>query len=86
MTKYALSEKFSQVRAITDTNLTTEETKKIVTESVDALLVEARNYAKSVLNEYRVYLVTLADALMKKGILSDSEIDNLFSRIDFPGK
>ena len=82
VTKYALSEKFSQVRAITDTNLTTEETKKIVTESVDALLIEARNYARSVLNERKVYLTTLADALMKNGILSDSEIDNLFNHID----
>jgi len=70
------------VRAITDTNLTTEETKKIVTESVDALLIEARNYARSVLNERKVYLTTLADALMKNGILSDSEIDNLFNHID----
>ena len=82
VTKYALSEKFSQVRAITDTNLTTEETKAIITESIDALLIEARNYARSVLNERKVYLATLADALMKQGILSDSEIDNLFNHID----
>ena len=62
--------------------MTTEETKAIITESIDALLIEARNYARSVLNERKVYLAALADALTKQGILSDSEIDNLFNHID----
>lgn len=86
VTKYALFENFSQVRLITDINLTTEATKTNITESVNALLVEAKNYASSLLNEHKAYLVVLANALMEKGIISDSEIDNLFSQIDNSGK
>lgn len=58
------------------------ETSAKINEAVNTLLKKAEVRAKNVLSQKSKYLEALADALVKRGILSEGEINCLFDEID----
>ena len=85
ITKYGLDEDFTQDRVFlrdSENPMYTEALITDISEHVNKILAEARQYATNLLNEKRTYLELLVDALLKNGILSETEINKLFTDYD----
>ncbi len=82
--RYGLVEDMSQDRVFIkegQENLFNEQIVTDINKYMDEILKEAREYAENLLTEKRKYLDALAKALIEKGMLSKSEIDELFENI-----
>ncbi len=83
--RYGLVEDMSQDRVFIkegQDNLFNEQIVTDINKYMDEILKEAREYAENLLTEKRKYLDALAEALIEKGMLSKSEIDELFEKVD----
>ena len=78
VTSYGLVEsKFSRAYGITPFK-ETNKTNEMLEEQINKLLEEAIEYARRLINEHAGDLDRLVKELMKKGILSKKELDNIF--------
>lgn len=85
ITQYGLDEEFTQDRVFLKDSQNYMYNEKLVSEvneHIDKILKEAREYTENLLNEKRTYLDVLANALIEKGMLSNSEIDELFKEVE----
>ncbi len=83
--RYGLVEDMSQDRVFIkegQDNLFNEQIVTDINKYMDEILKEAREYAENLLTEKRKYLDALVEALIEKGMLSKSEIDELFEKVD----
>lgn len=82
--RYGMIEEFSQDRVfVTDgqENMLDPKTVSTINMHVNAILEEARKYAEDLLKGKWTYLQALSKALVDNGMLSDKEIDRLFSEL-----
>lgn len=85
ITCYGLDEDFTQDRVFlrnSQNPMYNEELISKINEHMDAILKEAREYTERLLVEKHEYLEVLVDALIKKGMLSNIEIDELFKKVE----
>lgn len=85
VTRYGLDESFSQDRIYLQdipNSMVNDKLISIINEHIKKVLEEAREYAINLLTKYRPYLDALADALCEKGMLSNSEVDELFKNVE----
>lgn len=85
VTQYGLVEEMSQDRVFIkegQDNLFNEQIITDINSHMDEILKEAREYAEKLLAQKRDYLDALAKALIEKGMLSKSEIDELFKEVE----
>ncbi len=85
ITRYGLDEEFTQDRVYlreSSNPMYNDELISKVSERMDVILGEAHVYTENLLNEKRAYLDALASALIEKGMLSNTEIDELFKEVD----
>ena len=81
ITRYGLDENFTQDRVFlrdSKNPMYNEQLISNLNNRIDKLLKEARKHTEELLTEKREYLDVLATALIKKGMLSNKEIDELF--------
>lgn len=85
VTQYALDGKASKYRVYNSSKermpTYSQKTVNSVDERIDAILDMAEEYAKKLLEEKKVYLEVLVDALVEKGMLTEPEISKLFATI-----
>ena len=81
VTKFGFEEVLRN-RVFLDKNGYTPKTAEKIEDAIDKILMKAEVRAKNMLKEYHTYLEALVDALVKKGILSEPEINKLFNEID----
>lgn len=85
ITRYGLDEEFTQDRVFLRESKNPMYNDELITKinlQVDKLLKTAREYVEKLLKEKRGYLDILAKSLMENGMLSKSEIDNLFEKYE----
>ncbi len=84
VTQYGLVENMSQDRVFIKDNQQMFSEKMIsdINNYMDEILKEAREYIEKLLKSKKVYLDALAEALVKKGMLSNNEIEELFKCIE----
>lgn len=85
VTRYGLDEDFTQDRIFLQNvpnPMINDELITGINERMKAILAEAREYATDVLVKHSKYLDALANALFEKGMLSSSEIDELFKQVE----
>lgn len=83
--KFGLSSSFSSNRAYlinNNINLINDTLIDKINEEIDKILEEANEYATKILMEHASYLDILQTALLEKGMLSEEEINTLFSEAD----
>ena len=80
VTKYGLIKELGNRVYLRKEHLTPETSSKI-NSAVDDLLNKATQRAKTILQDNMIYLNSLVEQLVKKGILTDSEIEKLFVQI-----
>lgn len=81
ITRYGLDENFTQDRVFLQDSKNPMYNEQLISNlnnRIDKLLKEARKHTEELLTEKREYLDVLATALIKKGMLSNKEIDELF--------
>ena len=82
ITRYGLDENFTEDRVYlreSENPMYTENIIEKISKEMDDILIEARNYADKVLAEHSAELEKLVDELMKKGILSQVELERIFA-------
>lgn len=82
---YGLAENFTRNRVYPDANnnpFFTSKVADLANPEVNTLLKDAEKYAFDLLQEKKLYLDALVDALLEKGMMSIDEIKNLFKQID----
>lgn len=85
VTRYGLAEELSEDRVFIKEGPNDLYNEKIITDinsHMDKILKEARVYTENLLVSKQKYLDALANALVEKGMLSNSEIDELFKGIE----
>lgn len=86
VTQYGLSSNLGSFRTYLDESnaqLYSDKMKDVVQTEIDNIVQAASVYAKEVLEDNKIALQTLVDALLEKGMLSASEIDDLFRSKEF---
>ena len=81
ITRYGLDENFTQNRVYlreSDNPMYNDSVIDKINIEIDSIVEEARKYAESILNSHSAELTILVDALSEKGMLSATEIDELF--------
>lgn len=78
ITQYGLDEELSENRVYIENPMYNDKLIDRINNRIDAIIDEAKKYAEKVLLENMDYLKLLVDALLKEGMLSGSEIDELF--------
>lgn len=82
ITRYGLDENFTEDRVYlrdSENPMYTERIIEKISEEMDSILSEAKKYANHVLEQHRSELETLVEELMQKGILSQIELERIFS-------
>lgn len=79
--KWALTREFGNRVYTVKEDLIPENASRL-NDAVNKLLQDAEKYATQVLIEKRIYLDALAEKLVEKGILSEQEINDLFSKLE----
>lgn len=85
ITRYGLDKEFTQDRVFLRESNNPMYNDELITKinlQVDKLLKTARKYVEKLLKKKRGYLDILAKSLMENGMLSKSEIDNLFEKYE----
>ena len=83
VTRYGLDEDFAQNRVYlknTENSMYTESIKEKINGEIDKILEEAYKYADAILKERTVVLEKLVEELMKKGILSMTDLEKIFNQ------
>lgn len=89
VTRYGLDEEFSQDRIFLQdipNPMMNDQLISTINERITKVLNQAHNYAVNLLEEHRKHLDALAKALFEKGMLSNSEIDELFKQVELSEK
>jgi cell division protease FtsH len=85
VTQYALDGKASKYRVYNSSKekmpTFSDQTVSSIDDRINAILDMAEEYAKKLLDEKKVYLEMLVDALVEKGMLTEPEIKKLFATI-----
>ena len=82
VTRYGLDEDFAQNRVYlknTENSMYTESIKEKINGEIDKILEEAYKCADAILKERTVVLEKLVEELMKKGILSMTDLEKIFN-------
>lgn len=85
VTRYGLDETLTQDRIYLQdipNPMVNDQLISTINEHIAQVLAESRQYATNLLTKYRAYLDALANALCEKGMLSSSEIDELFKQVE----
>lgn len=87
VTRYALDEDFTENRVFLQESKNPMYTDRIIEKisaEIDKFLEKGKLHADSILKQHKRELDILADELMKKGILSENELEKIFSDFEKP--
>ena len=85
ITRYGLDEDFTEDRVYlreSENPMYTEKIIEKISEEIDKILSEAKEYADEILSIHQAELEILVEELMKKGIVSKSELEKIFSDVE----
>ena len=85
ITRYGLDEDFTEDRVYlreSENPMYTEKIIEKISEEIDKILSEAKEYADEILSIHQAELEILVEELMKKGMVSKSELEKIFSDVE----